>query len=183
MRLVGGAEAWGYATLRAPYLQSFQMHRRPTTDARPSTGPARHGAGGSFDACRYHCVMMSHGGGERGRVGGMIKGKREGRRSGGEDIQDNNGTKMATVCAAGRPPVSGPPGPGSPPVCSAPRSGKMATAKATPRNHRVKPSHLRRSPSTVRAPSACTSAVKPLNGRRLITVTPSQVFVKSCHSF
>lgn len=80
MRLVGGAEARGYATLRAPYLQSFQTHRRPTRDARPSTGPARHGAGGSFDACRYHCVMMSRGGGERGRVGGKIKGKEGGKK-------------------------------------------------------------------------------------------------------
>lgn len=132
----------------------FQRHDGPTTDTRPSTGPARHGTGGSFDACRYHCVMMSHGDGERGRVGGKIKGKREGWRSWGEDIQDNNGTKMATVCAAGRPPVSGPPGPGSPPARSSPRSGKMATAKAMRRNRRVKPSYLRRSASTVRAPSA-----------------------------
>lgn len=38
----------------------------------------------------------------------MIKGKRRDEDT-GENIQDNNGTKMATAPAMGRPPASGPP--------------------------------------------------------------------------
>lgn len=107
-----------------------------------------------FDACRYRCVMMSYGR-ERGReVWSKERGRDE---EAEEDIQDNNGTKMATVSAMGRPLVSRPLNqPKEPWMCSKcvyfPYSRKMATSM-TSWNYQPNLNHLYRLASTVRVPS------------------------------
>jgi len=109
-------------------------------------------------------------------------------------IQDNNGTKMATASAVGRPPASRPPdhpeGRRRRGRClRLPHSNGMTTG-VTHWNRRADASHRDRRASTVSSPSASASRdpppLKPSNPqrpRRLVSVAPSRAFITSCHSF
>lgn len=97
------------------------------------------------------------------REGGMIKGKRRDEDA-GENIQDNNGTKMATASAMGRPPASKPPRrPEEPWMTSrcihSPYSKRMTTSM-TYWNYQANLSHHYRWASTVS--SSSTLALPPL---------------------
>lgn len=121
-----------------------------------------------FDACRYRCVMMSYGREQGREAWSKERGRDE---DAGEDIQDNNGTKMATASAMGRPLASRPPHhqeelwPCSKCIQS-PYSNRMTTSM-THWNHQANLSHHYRRASTVSSPSTLAFPPLPLNHQTL----------------
>lgn len=132
-----------------------------------------------FDACRYRCVMMSYGR-EQGRE---ARSKARGRdEDAGEDIQDNNGTKMATAPAMGRPLASRPPSrPEEPRARSerihSPCSNRMTTSM-THWNDQANLSHHHRWASTVSSPSTLAFPPLPLSHH---TLKRHHVWLPSLH--
>lgn len=121
-----------------------------------------------FDACRYRCVMMSYGREQGREAWSKERGRDEGA---GEDIQDNNGTKMATASAMGRPLASRPPNRPEEPwtrskYIHSPYSQKMTTSMRN-WNYQANLSHHYRWASTVSSPSTLAFPPLPLNHQTL----------------
>lgn len=149
-RTVDAGSGGSYST---PYLHPFQTHRQIPSPAQRF-----------FDACRYRCVMMSYVR-ERGREAWSKERGRD--EDAGDDIQDNNGTKMATASAMGRPVVSRPPDHQEEPwrrveLIHPPHSNRMTTSYW---NHQA--NHHDRRARTVSSPSTFPLlSLKPSNPQR-----------------
>lgn len=108
-----------------------------------------------FDACRYRCVMMSYGREQGREAWSKERGRDE---DAGEDIQDNNGTKMATASDMGRPLASRPSYRQEEPwtyskCIHSPYSNRMTTCLIYGNHHQTNLSHHCRQASTVSSPS------------------------------